>query len=174
MDIKKLDALRKEVLIEMENEFTDELIPAKYSEKDGAEIEELVVMMDGIDAGLDDMTSEFFFLPSEEEDEVQFFISLITVETELNQENIGELLKAVATINTYFVAATFAIDAVAGSLVYKLSYPMAISRANKEDMLLDVELSTGTAMQMVESFAYLLCEVNAGTRDSDSVIEILT
>ncbi len=169
MSKKSLEDIRHSILTRMEENYKKEMVPAILSDMDENGVEILTVDLfnfaeDGFDAD-----GEFFFLPSGEEDEVQFFVNLITIAEELPEENLPELCVAVSSINTYILTGAFAIDVASKSLVYKHTYEMLITD-DEEKTMDNAELSMGTALEMVNSYAYMLAEVNAGKRSAESVI----
>jgi hypothetical protein len=169
MNTKDIEDMRHEILKDIEEKFTQELVPALLTEKDDYGVEVLGVVLEGGAADGYDASGEFFFLPGSEDDEVQYFVNLITLAEKLPEENLPELEAAVACINTYVLTGAFAIDVGAGSLVYKHTYemPAGISKETVED---NVDLSMGTALNVVDNFGYLLIEVNEGKRKAESVV----
>ncbi len=171
MNRKSLEEQRHNILARMGENFRKELVPAILSDKDENGVEILSVDLfsfaeDGFDAD-----GEFFFLPSSDEDEIQFFVNLITIAEELPEDNLPELCVAVSAINTYILTGAFAIDVSSKSLVYKHSYEMMMTE-DEEAVLDAAELSMGTALEMVSSYAYMLAEVNDGKRSAESVIRM--
>ncbi len=160
---------RHDLLALFEKEFVDELVPAKLSEKDEYGVEVLAVVLDDVAVEGYDATAEYFFLPSGEDDEIQYFVSLITLAEDLPQENLSELCMAVSSINTFIPAGAFAIDPVARSLIYKHTYEMPID-ADDAVVKDNMDLSMGVAMQMIISFAYLLVEVSDGKRTAENAL----
>ncbi len=172
MDLKKLYEDRHEILSDMEKEFTKELVPAKLTDKDQYNVEVLAVILEEV--AVDGLTStgEFFFLPSNEEDELQFFVNLVTISEELPQETLTELCAAVAIINTYVTTGAFALDLSAKSLIFKHVYEMPIGLP-KKSVADFVDMSMGITIQLVQEFAYYLIEVKEGTRNAESVLRAL-
>ena len=172
MDLNKLYKERHDILSMMEQEFTKEFVPAKLTDKDEYDVEVLAVILEEV--AVDGLTStgEFFFLPSKEDEEIQFFVNLITISEELPPETMGELCGAVAAINTYVTTGAFAVDPVAGSLIFKHVYEMPVD-LDKDSVANFVDLSMGTAIQMVQQYAYYLIEVKEGTRTAQNVIRAL-
>ncbi len=172
MDLNKLYKERHDILSVMEQDFTKEFVPAKLSERDDYGVEVLAVILDEVAADGLTSTGEFFFLPSKEDEDIQFFVNLITISEELPKETLGELCTAVAAINTYVTTGTFAIDLGAGSLIYKHVYEMPVD-LDKDSVADFSDMSMGTAIQMVQQFAYYLIEVKEGTRTAENVIRAL-
>lgn len=171
MDKTTLKNMRHNVLAATRDEFVTELIPCELLGNDENGVEVLSVLfedfaMDGYEAN-----AEYFFMPSNDDDEIQYFVNLVTLLEELNKDNLNELFAAVASINTYVLTGCFSIDAGAGTLVYKHTYELPID-ADEETMKLDLDMSMGTAMQMVSDFAYLLIEINEGKRNAQSAIAL--
>lgn len=170
MTIKELQDIRHNILSEVEADFVEELVPAKLSDKDENEVEVLGIILSGSDE-VPDSTGEFFFLPSKKDDEIQYFVNLITLSDNIPEGNVGELCASVAAINTYVLTGSFAVDFGAGSLVYKLVIPMAID-ADKELIADNVDLSMGLTFQAVTDYGYMLTEVCEGKRTAKSVIDL--
>ena len=172
MDLKKLYQERHDILSVMEQEFTKEFVPAKLTDKDDYDVEVLAVILEEV--AVDGLTStgEFFFLPNKEDEELQFFVNLITISEELPKETMGELCAAVAAINTYVMTGAFAIDPVAGSLIYKHVYEMPID-LEKDSVAGYVDMSMGTTIQMVQQYAYYLIDVKEGKRTAENVVRAL-
>lgn len=171
MDVNELNSIRHNVLVRTKEDFVSEMIPCELLGQDEHEVEVLSVLfqdfaLDGYDA-----TGEYFFMPSQEDDEIQYFVNLVTLTEELNKDNLNELFAAVASINTYVLTGAFAIDAGAGTLIYKHTYEIPIE-ADEEALQLSVDMSMGTAMQMVSDYGYLLMEINEWKRNAQSAISL--
>ena len=169
MDLKKLYEERHEILSSIEEEFTKEFVPAKLSERVGYNVEFLTVLLEEV--AVDGLTStgEFFFLPNKEGEEIQYFVNLITISEELPDDTMNELCAAVASINTYVMTGAFAVDPVAGTLVYKHAYEMPIDLP-KEQVADFVDMTMGITIQMVQQYAYYLIEVKEGKRTAKNVV----
>ncbi len=171
MDVSALNKVRHEILTEVEKEFVDELVPAKLVDHDGSDAEVLdVIMSDFIVEGME-ATGEFFFIPVAEDDEIQFFVNLITIAEDLDMERVPELGMAIAYMNTYLPVGAFALDVTENTLVYKHTYEMG-TEIGEDRMRDNVDLSMGVAFQAVSDFGYLLIEVLEGKRSAQSVIEM--
>ena len=173
MNIKKLMDMRKQILSDVEKEFIDELIPVKLTEDKGNNVYILNMLIGGSDEEMGNASGEFFFLPSGPSDEVQYFVSLITLYESVPVENVSELCAAIAGINTYVTTGGFGIDFVSGSLIYKFTCPMSVY-ASEEVIRDNVDLYMGCAFQAVSDYAYMLTEVCEGERDAESVIEVIS
>ena len=172
MNIKKLEEMRYSILSDVEKEFTDELVPAKLTDKEDNDIPILNVIITGSDEGIGSASGEFFFLPSSPGDEIQYFVNLITLIEGIPEENLDELCVAVAGINTYVTCGSFAVDFAAGNLIYKHVCPM-IADAPEGNIRENVDLSMGCAFQAVTDFGYLMTEVCEGIRSAESAIEVI-
>ena len=173
MNIKKLMEMRKRILSDMEKEFTDELIPVKLTEDEGGNTCVLNMLMSGSDEAMGNASGEFFFLPSTVRDEIQYFVSLITLYESVPVENVSEVCAAIAGINTYVTTGAFGMDFGSGSLIYKFTCPMSIYAS--EDVIKDnVDLYMGCAFQAISDFGYLLTEVCECERDAESVVEVIS
>lgn len=172
MNIKSLNEMRSKVLTEIEKEFVEELVPAKFSDSEESAVPVLTVMLGGQDADLGNAMGEFFFMESQPRDDIQYFISLITLYETIPEENLDELTAVISMINTYVPVGCFSLDAGTGSLVYKFSYPMMII-APYETVRDGVDMAMGCALMTVSEMGYLLAEVCDGERSAESVIDIL-
>ncbi len=170
MDIKKFNEMRHEILSDVEKEFAQDLIPARLTEEN--DIPVLNVLMTGYEEELEETTGEFFFMPSSPDDEIQYFVNFITIFDSVPQENIDELCVAVAMINTYVPVGAFAIDFGAGSLVYKLSYPMPVD-IPAETVKENVDITMECTFMAVSDMGYLLTEVAEGVRSAANVLEMI-
>ncbi len=171
MSKKNLEEIRHEMFSKIEEEFVEQMIPAQLSEKDDNGVEVLGIDLmysaqDGYDA-----FGEFFFLPGTKDDDIQFFVNLITLQEDLNDATLPELCVAVSAINTYIITGAFAIDVGSKSLVFKHTYEMPIDVS--EEVLYDnMELSMGIALDVVRQYGYLLVEVNKGKRNAQTVVDL--
>ncbi len=172
MDIKKLNEMRYQILSDVEKEFTEEMVPAKLTDKEENDVPVLNVIMSGADEAVGNTMGEFFFMPGSPNDEIQYFVNLITVYEDVPEENLGELGMAVSCLNTYVPAGAFAIDFFARSLIYKLTYLMPVN-ADENTVRENVDNTMGCALQAVADYGYLLSEVCEGERSALSVIEVL-
>ena len=165
----KMKKEREILLRRMEKELNAGLIPARLtSSEDGSSV--LNVMFDEIAAqGLTSL-GEYFFLPNEEEDEVQVFNGLVTICEELEAENLSELFKAVSVLNFFVTLGAFAIDPVGKRLVYKLSRELPIPEES-EKMYELIDLTISMSVQMVQNFAGELVQVNEGTLTAEKMTE---
>ncbi len=170
MDLSALNKLRHEVLSEVEKEFIEELVPAKLVEHEGTDAEVLDVILQDFAVDGMDATGEFFFIHTEEDDDIQYFVNLITIAEDLQGDRLGELGMAIAYMNTYIPVGAFALDITENTLVYKHTYEMGTG-IDKDAIKDNVDLCMGVALQAVSDFGYMLIEVLEGRRDAQSVIE---
>ena len=173
MNILKLNEIRYKILSDVKKEFTDELIPAKLTDPGENDVPVLNVILSGSDEDTGNMTGEFFFMESAANDEIQYFVNLITVYEDVPEENLPELAVAVSALNTYVPVGAFAIDYAAQSLIYKLTYLMP---ANADEMSIReaVDNTMGCTFQALTDFSYLLSDVCEGDRSAESVIEVVS
>ena len=175
MDKAKMEQQRHEVLTALNEQFADELIPArllnKEAEEEGTGTEILSVLFENLAVDGGDVFGEFFFSPISDNDELQVFQNVLTLDDEVSEENTGELLLAASIVNTYLPVGAFIVDVRGKSLVYRHGYEMPLSLTD-EEVRTSVDICIGAAMQMVERFGYLLAEVALGERDAESVSQI--
>ena len=172
MDQEKMNELRHDVLKTLEEEFTKEFVPAKIVENDVSGVEILATIFEELAVEGLDASGEFFFLPNKEDEELQFFVNLITISEELPEESLGDLMAAVSVINTYILTGAFAIDPIAGTLIFKHVYEMPLD-LDKDKVTDYADLSMGVAILMVQQYGYYLLEVKDGERTVDSVVKAL-
>ncbi len=169
MDIKELTKERFEILSTLEQEYIKEMIPVQLLKKEENGADVLTVFLSGIaEDGLESI-GEFFFHENEEDDQVQFFVNLITIAEELPDEHLNDLCIAIAAINAYIITGAFAIDFSNKSLIYKHTYEMPLP-LDKEKLHDNLDLSMGVAYQMVRDYGYMLVEINEGRRSVQSVV----
>ena len=166
MKSEKLLKDRESVLKAIEGEFNAELFPAVLTEEGGAKV--LSIIMKDLAQDGEDARGEFFFMPGSDDDEMQFFVNLVTISSDLVAENLAELMGAVSIINTFIIAGCFAIDPAGGSLIYRHPTEMTLD-VDKDAMKERIDLSMGTAIQVVSQYAYVLLEVNEGKRKAETI-----
>ena len=168
MNLNKKIEERHEILSSMEQELTKNYVAAQLLKQNDS-VEVLSVLLENLAVDGLNSSGEFFFLPNQEDDEIQFFVNLITIAEELEDENLNELLGTLATINTFVTTGAFSVDPASKTLVYKLTYPMPIDLNN--DAVKDyADMSMGLALQIVRDYGYMLIEINEGKRSAESVL----
>ncbi len=172
MNEKELKGRRHAIMEALEQGFVREMIPAKLVMDENLGVETLAVIMEDFAAEGQESTGEFFFMPTGERDDLQIFCNAITIAEELSGENRNELFNAVMVINAITPVGCFIINPESGALVYKHNYeiPLALDQ-NVVKMLVDACMSA--AFKTVEQMAYLLIDVNEGTRTAQNVIDTL-
>ena len=75
-DLGKLKELRHELLVKMEADFREELIPAVLAEEAEGQPEILTVLFDSLAKEGAGAEGEFLFMPAAEDDELQYFTSI--------------------------------------------------------------------------------------------------
>ena len=164
---------RIDILKGFEQDLRDELIPAELEEGEDNGFAVLNVLLESfIEEGVTGR-GEFFFMPSNEGDDMQIFTSVITIIEDLSEVDMSELYKAVSCINLFVEAGGFAIDPIENRLVYKHGYELPMP-LDKEALKDSVNLTTGTAIQIAEEYGRYLLEISDGTRDTQDVIETIT
>ncbi len=159
MNLEEMNLKRRKILAAMLEEFSDELIPAKLAEAEVTEAYEkpemLSVLFEDLAVDGADVIGDFFFAASEEDDVIQFFHNVLTLDEEVTEENIGALMQAASIVNLYAPAGAFSVNPLEKSIVYRYSYalPMELSDEELRDA---VDLSMGVALQMVQRLGYLM------------------
>ena len=169
---RKLHAQRREILTEIEEEFIGELIPAKLVTDEELQIDTLTVLLEEfVMEGLES-AGKFFFIPTGKEDDIQIFSNVITIMEELSDENLPELMSALAMVNGYTPVGCFTLDAVDRTLVYRHNYELPLELDN-DTLKSFVDLSMSAALRTVEKMGYLLVQVNEGERKAMDVLDVL-
>ena len=164
---------RHEILEAIEQEFVNEMVPAKIDVDEELNLETLLVLMDDVaEEGLES-TGEFFFMPTlSDNEDIQIFCNVITILERLNEKNLGELYSAIAAINSFIPVGCFTVNPADGTLIYKHNYELPLEVGNKV-LKGSVDLCMSTAVLTVRQFAYLLVEIDEGTRTAQSAIDAL-
>ncbi len=162
---------RSEIITQLEQEFTEELIPVRVTVEEG-DTQVLHILleefsMEGVTALVD-----CFFLPNEEDEDLQVFTTVMTLAEEIPEERAGELASAVAILDFFLPVGAFAIDPVGRRLVYKSSRVMEISLA-QEEMAQQADLAIGVAIQVAEQYTPFLIDILEGTRSAASLTELM-
>lgn len=166
---------RHEILERIKDEMTEEFFAAHLSAPDDEnDVEVLRVLFE--DMGFDNedgAIGEFLFAPfKSEEDEVQYFISAVTVADDLNPKQLPLLYKAMSILNFYMPCGSFSIDSTEKILAFKLATPLPIELAG--DGLYDqVNICMGNAVAVTDQFCDLLLRIDAGELDIDGMKEEL-
>lgn len=184
MSIEKYYRQRRDVLWTLADEFSNEMVPARVVKSDGTDADEkadqivnettemLTVLFEDLPADGVDAIGEFFFMPLGDEDDMQIFQNVITLDEEVNEEMLPELLLAIIALNNTIPLGAFGVDLAQKSLVYRHSYEMPFPLSSDELKNL-VDLSMGMAVSVVKEFAYLLIEVADGKRGAESIVQLL-
>ncbi len=171
---KILTEKRRKAFKELEQEFKDEMVPVQYAEEEGLPPGVLSVFMDNIAAEGVESIGEFFFMPMEEEKGgIQLFINMITILENVNEKNLGELLGAIAIINSYVPLGAYSYAPKDGRLLFRYS---GIMSADLSDVQLKEEMDRAMSVTMdtMEKFSYMLIEVNDGERTGSSIIDLFS
>ena len=174
MNRTKLQNQRHEIMEALEQEFVDELVPAKLAMDEELQTEVLALVMEELAEDGLTSTGEFFFKPVLADDEdIQLFCNIITILEEPDEQNLGELYSAIIALNALIPVGCFAINLETGALIYRHNYEMPLS-LDTESLRASVDLCMSAAFATVQQFSYLLIEVNEGARKAQSVIDVLT
>ena len=169
---KEMLEQRHRILNRVKDSFDEEMIPAQIERPDVSdpadEHERLMILMEDIAAVGVDAMGEFFFLPSQQSDEYQVFMNLITIDEEINLGRLNELLLAINILNNYIPVGAFGIDLARNNIVYRHNCEMPI-RSSDAPIKDKVDLSMGLSVALVKEFAYMLLEVNDEIRNADSI-----
>ena len=172
-DLKKLKELRHELLDKMGADFREELIPAVLAEEEEGQPETLSVIFDSLAKEGASADGEFLFMPTAEDDELQYFVSIINLAEEHAEETESELYAAMAVLNFYLTVGTFAVEPRTGRLIYKNAVSMKLP-GDAEEMEEQMNRSMSTAVLMTDRFGGLLLDVIDGERTAADIVELFT
>ena len=168
-----LKALRHSLLKKIETELQEELIAALIAEETEDQPEILTAVFPSLAKEGAQADGEFLFMPTQEGDELQFFVSIINLAQEIPEETEYELYAAMGLLNFYLTDGCFAIEPGNGGLVYKNSISMGIDE-DAEAVEEHMNRSMTMAIQMVDKFAELLLDVIDGRRTAKDLALLLT
>ncbi len=175
MDREKIAKQRRELLESITTEFTRQLIPAVYQNKEECGMEDgiLNVYLENTGANIEDVIGQFYFSPIvTDDDTVQYFNAVIFLTEDIDEKRLPALYEAMSYINYYNVTGAFSIDEMHENLIYKASIPMPIEM--NDDVLYDqVEAVMGNAITIVDKFTDVLMGILDGSGSIDEFLEIL-
>ena len=134
MNIEKFFKQRHDVLRVLADEFSNELVPAKVVMSDGTDADDsvgktlcddtemLTVLFEDLPADGVDAIGDFFFISLKEYDYMQIFQNVITIDEEVDEEILPDVLMAVIALNNAIPIGAFGVDLAQRSLVYRHSY----------------------------------------------------
>ncbi len=173
MNINELKVLRHEILVAINEEFNDAQIAAMISDEDGIIPETVNAVLDEIGDTTDEARGQFFFKPLvTDEDQVQYFTSLIIISNEIPKDRLGELYEAMSYLNISLPTGCFAIDKDHGFLAYILSIPLP-TYLDREELFRQVDMSTGQAFSIVDRHMGILLDILRGKEDASFVVELM-
>ena len=172
-DLGKLKELRHELLVKMEADFREELIPAVLAEEAEGQPEILTVLFDSLAKEGAGAEGEFLFMPAAEDDELQYFTSIINLAEEYAEETENELYASMAVLNFYLTVGTFAVEPQTGRLIYKNAVSMKLP-GDAEEMEEQMNRSMSSAVLMIDRFGGLLLDVIDGERTAEDIVELFT
>ncbi len=172
MNLEEMNQKRHKVLDSLYEELTDELVPARLLEAemigDVEQPEMLSVLFEDLVTDRADALGDFFFPASEEDDVIQYFHNVLTLDEEVPEENMEALVHATTIVNLYIPSGAFVVNLREKSIVYRYSNVMPMDLSDEE--LRDaVDMSMAVALQMVQRLGYMMIEVARGERDPESL-----
>ena len=132
------------------------------AEELGTPMDMVRVLVTDYGPGLTDILAEYSFIPFEEADEVWYFSSVLTIDTDIPKEGVSALSCAIAKLNFYLPYGNFALSGDGRMLVYR---SVAALRSDSDDEALykDIELAADTALLVPEQYVELLSQVADGS-----------
>lgn len=154
--LKKLeDFFKEDEDIEEASLFTKEEL--------NAPMDVLRVFVTGYGPGLTDILAEYSFIPMppQEVEEIWYFSTVITIETDIPKEGVSALSNVISRLNFYLPYGSFCLSTDGRMLVYK---SVTALRAEEKDETLykDIELSADTALYVPESYTDVLNRIADG------------
>ena len=135
-------------------------------------VDMLRVLVTGYGPQLIDILAEYSFLPLPgEADEVWYFSSVLTIETDIPREKAAALSNAIARLNFFMPYGGFCLSPEGDMLTYK---SVTALRSDEQDDTLykDIELSADTALLVPENFTDSLLRILDGRLSLSEFIEI--
>lgn len=163
----KMKDRKKALLKKLEGFFKEdediEEVSLFTKEELGTPMDVLRVFVTGYGPGLIDILAEYSFLPLPgEAEEVWYFSSVITIETDIPREGAAALANAAARLNFYLPYGSFCLSTDGSMLIYKSV--TALRTDEKDDTLYkDIELSADTALFVPESYTDILIRIADGS-----------
>ncbi len=122
----------------------------------------LRVLVTGYGPALIDVLAEYSFIPMPGEvQEVLYFSSVLTIETDIPREGAAILANAIARINFFLPYGGFCLSPDGSMLTYK-SVTALRADENDETLYKDIELSADTALLVPENFTDSLLRIIDG------------
>ena len=133
----------------------------------------LRVLVTGYGPALIDVLAEYSFIPMPgEADEVWYFSSVLTIETDIPKEGAAALSNAIARLNFYMPYGGFCLSPDGSMLTYK-SVTALRSDEKDETLYKDIELSADTALFVPENFTDSLLRIADGRMPLSEFIAML-
>jgi hypothetical protein len=122
----------------------------------------LRVLVTGYGPALIDVLAEYSFIPMPGEvQEVWYFSSVLTIETDIPREGAAILANAIARVNFFLPYGGFCLSPDGSMLTYK-SVTALRADENDETLYKDIELSADTALLVPENFTDSLLRIIDG------------
>lgn len=172
MDKNKRNEDRRVLLEKMMESLREELVPATIREGDDQIPDILTILHSELGSEGDEILSECFFLPTEEDSPIQYFTTIYTITDELDAAHLGELFEAIAYLNFHLPYGAFGVDLEKKSLIFKLCAPLAIE-VEGDELYREMDIIIGNSMLIVDSFAVPLLGINEGLSGIDRIKELL-
>ena len=177
LDIKKIEAMRHEVLQQICDDLNEDLVASaiRTAEDIGVEgaPEMLTVIFDEIGLSHDDALGEFYFYPVGTDEDVTGFLScVITLSEELQTEHLDKLYEALSVLNFHILSGSFGVSADRKFLSYKLCVPYPLSMG-KDELYDFVNIVTGNAVTMADQWADMVLRIAEGEGSVDDVTDAL-
>ena len=172
MNINEINDKRHELLQRLCEELNTAEIAAVIRQEEKAP-EMVSAILDELGDGDADILGDFFFRPLEtEDDEVQYFSTVITISDEIPDDKLAALYESIAYVNFALPAGCFSIDKDHRFLCFVLSVPLPME-LEEEALFAEMDLSAGNALAIADSYVGILSDVLSGTETADGVAAFL-
>ncbi len=123
-------------------------------------------------ADLIDTLGECFFLPLGNDADVSYFTTIITIIDEMEPDDATQFAEAVARINFFIPAGTFAIDEEESGLVFKYAVPI-MNDASDEEKLKYMLTAFNASLGIVDKYEGYLMLVATGELDPEKMMDLI-
>ena len=138
----------------------------------GTEMDMVRCLVKETGADLLDTLAEFFYLPLEEDSEISYFTTMITVIDEMEPDDSASLSDAVARINFFLPVGAFAIDDADKGLVYKYAIPV-MNDISDADKMRSMRTAFNVSLGVVDKYEGYLMLVATGELDPDKMMDLV-
>lgn len=163
---------QKNVLKRLLAEFNEAEIAAIYEREEETELAVDIVSCLEDEFGADSDVAEFnfFFIPQADcPENMQFFESYITLNTEVIKEQLMVVAAAASIMNQYLAYGAFVVDMPNAFVRYKLSVPM-VTDLDEDTLYKEINACATLAIELAEQYAHVFARLSAGEMEFEEFI----